>query len=86
MIKSKNIIRIALGTGFLLLIPLIAMQFTSEVNWNLLDFVVMGILLFSTGVTYELVVKRISNETLRITASILLVAAFLLVWVTGAIF
>jgi hypothetical protein len=37
--QNKNIIRIALATAFILLIPLLAMQFTDEVNWDLADFI-----------------------------------------------
>lgn len=32
------------AAAILLLIPLIAMQFTNEVDWNAFDFAIMGIL------------------------------------------
>jgi hypothetical protein len=43
-------------TVVLLLIPLIAMQFTNEVNWTLFDFVVAGFIL-GTGFICELVIR-----------------------------
>ncbi len=52
MEQTKIFLWIALATGFILLVPLIAMQFTSEVNWQLNDFIVMGILLFGMGTIY----------------------------------
>src|SRR5688572_15513319 len=45
IMQNKNIFLIVLATAFILLIPLIAMQFTDEVNWNLTDFVIIGALL-----------------------------------------
>jgi hypothetical protein len=50
--QNKNIIRIVLATAFILLIPLLAMQFTDEVAWDLADFVIIGTLLLGTGLTY----------------------------------
>ena len=41
IMQNKNIIRITLTTAFILLLPLLAMQFTDEVNWNLTDFAVL---------------------------------------------
>mgnify|MGYP000472819067 CR=1 FL=1 len=41
----KRIFLIVFG---ILLLPLIAMQFSSEVNWNIFDFLMMGFLLTTT--------------------------------------
>ena len=71
-------------TGFLLLVPLIAMLFTDEVNWDLLDFVVMGILLFGTGVSVAVVGRMLAGKR-RVITAILIVVAFLLVWVELAV-
>ena len=42
-------IRILYIVGLLLLIPLIAMQLTNEVNWSFFDFIIMGGMLTITG-------------------------------------
>ena len=82
---QKNIIRIALGSGVVLLIPLVAMQFTEEVNWDLFDFALMGALLFSTGFVYELIARKGNTIAYRVAVGIACTAAFLLVWVNGAV-
>lgn len=83
--REKNIIRIALATVCVLLIPLVAMQFTDKVAWTLFDFIFAGALLFGTGLTYELIARRVGTAAYRIAVGIALIAAFLLVWVNGAV-
>lgn len=84
--QHKNIIRIALATAFILLLPLAAMQFTDEVDWNLADFVVGGVLLFGTGLAYELVSRKMGNNiAYRIGIGVAVAAALILVWVNLAV-
>lgn len=85
IMQHKNIIRIALATAFILLLPLLAMQFTDEVVWDLADFAVAGALLFGAGLTYELVARKAGNIEYRAAVGIALAAAFLLVWVNLAV-
>ena len=74
-----------LAVPLLLLLPLIAMQFTPEVNWGLADFLVMGALLLSTALIIELVSKMVKNKQQRILFSVAIVIAFLLVWAELAV-
>lgn len=83
--KNKNIIRIALVTAFILLIPLVAMQFSDEVDWNLFDFVVAGALLFGSGLTYELIARKAGNTAYRAAVGVAVAAALLLVWINLAV-
>ena len=81
----KAAIRIALATGFILLLPLLAMQFTNEVVWDLADFIVAGVLLFGTGLTYKLAAIKVGNIVYRSAVGLALTAAFILIWVNGAV-
>lgn len=81
----KKIAVLALATTFLLLIPLVAMQFTREVNWDLTDFIIMGVLIFGTGLVYILVTEKANNIVYRIAAGMALAAAFLLIWANLAV-
>jgi hypothetical protein len=80
MTLSKSILRIALATAFLLLIPLVAMQFTKEVVWTLADFAIAGGLLFGTGLTYAVVSRMGSNGSYRLAVGVAVAAGLLLIW------
>lgn len=71
--------------GALLLIPLIAMQFTEEVNWSPGDFVVMGGLLFGTGLMIDLVLRKVKGTFPRIAICGLVLFVLLLVWAELAV-
>jgi len=83
--KNKRLKSILLTIVFLLLMPLIAMQFTDEVNWTLIDFVIAGVLLFGTGLTFDLVIRKVKNIKYRIAISIALLMALLLIWAELAV-
>jgi hypothetical protein len=72
-------------TAFVLLIPILGNMFVSGWNWNVGSFIFAGILVFSTGLTYELVVRRVDNLAYRFATAIGLLAGFLLVWVNAAV-
>lgn len=82
--KAKNIMRIVIGTALVLLVPLVAMVFTDEVKWDLRDFVIIGTLLISAGLTFELV-TAIMNPKYRPVVAMVLIAAVLLIWAELAV-
>jgi hypothetical protein len=69
----------------LLLLPLIAMRFTDEVHWTASDFVFAALLFGSVGLAFELIVRRSSGLAYRLGAALAVVAAFLTIWVNGAV-
>lgn len=73
------------AAGLLLLAPLIAMQFTDEVNWTGSDFVFAAVLLFGSLGAYELVTRTTEQTAYRAAVGVALVAAVLLIWVNGAV-
>ena len=83
--RTRNIIRIAVITALLLFVPLVAMQFTDEVNWTPLDFAVAGCLIFGAGLAYELGIKRMGDKNRRRIATGLLALVFLYVWAELAV-
>ena len=69
----------------LLLLPLIAMRFTDEVDWMASDFVFAAVLFGSVGLAFELIVRKSRSLSYRLGAGLAVVAAFLTVWVNGAV-
>ena len=86
--QNKRLIWIVITVVVLLLLPLIAMQFTNEVNWEPFDFIVMGVLLLSTGLLCELVIRNVRKIGHRILICGALLAVLFLVWaeLAGGIF
>ena len=73
-------IKILLIVGLLLLIPLIAMQLTDEVNWSFFDFVIMGVMLSITGLAIGIIIKKIKYYKYRNIFITIIVMIFLLTW------
>lgn len=69
----------------LLLTPLIAMQFTSEVRWTGFDFAFAAVLLGSVGLAFEWALRQSGRPAYRAGVALALLAAFLLVWINGAV-
>lgn len=83
--QNKRLITIVLTAVALLFIPLIAMQFTSEVNWSAFDFLIGGGLLLGSGLTCEFVLRKTRKTRLRIAlvAGVLVILA--LIWAELAV-
>lgn len=73
------------GAAVILLMPLVAMRFTSEVDWTLGDFVVMGALLGGSGLVLELATRKSTSLLYRLGVTAAVATAFLLVWVNLAV-
>jgi hypothetical protein len=72
---TRSALRVTLLTTHVLLVPLVAMQFTDGVVWHVADFVVAGVLLASAGLLYELVLRRPRSLVYRAIATVIGVAA-----------
>jgi hypothetical protein len=84
-VKNKNFIIFISVVALLLLIPLIAMQFTNEVKWTLIDFIVAAALLLGTGLTCNFVMQKVKNIKLKVAICLAILAALLLIWVELAV-
>lgn len=71
--------------AFILLTPLVAMQFTSEVDWTLSDFVFAGVMVALVSGAYELAARSRGDFAYRAGALVALAGAFVLIWADGAV-
>ena len=71
--------------AFLLLLPLVAMQFTDEVNWDETDFAAFGAMLAVACGAYELATRKTGKAAYRAAVGVALAAAFILIWANGAV-
>lgn len=68
------------GAVTLILTPLLAMQFSSEVNWGKADFLFAAIIFGILGGLIELAVHTSSNWYFRLGAIFAVLAGFMIVW------
>ena len=85
VVQHKRPVLLGLAATGILLVPLIAMQFTEEVNWNLMDFLIAGLLLFGAGAILEIAFRTITKRVHRIIAGLLVLFSLLLVWAELAV-
>ena len=82
---TGSLLAVAVVTALMLMVPLVAMRFTNEVNWTLGDFVVAGLLLFGTGAAYVLAVRKVSSKKKRALIGAALGLALLFLWAEMAV-
>lgn len=73
------------GATALLLLPRVAMQFTTEVNWTGADFAVMGVMLGTVCVAFEVAVRVARSHAYVLGAGVAVVTGFLLAWINLAV-
>ena len=82
---SRSVSRTALVTLALLLVPLVAMLFTKEVNWGIEDFVAAGVLLFAAGMAYSLATRKARSAVQRRAVAALVLVVLAAVWTQLAV-
>ena len=85
MTRNQRTLALYTVPAVLLLMPLIAMQFTKEVDWSGSDFIIGGILLFGTAGVIDLVLRNVKTAKNRIIFSLLVLAVLFLVWAELAV-
>ena len=70
---------------FLLLIPLIGMAITDEINWSPFDFIIMSSLLISLSIGINFLSNRVKNLNNRVLYIGTLVLIFMLIWAELAV-
>lgn len=85
LIPRRSVIGIFALVLLLLSVPLVAMQFTNEVQWSFFDFVIMGALLTATGLICSVIWYRVKSQPRRIMLVLGVLFVFLLIWAELAV-
>ena len=83
--KNKSLIILVLIITLILSVPLIAMQFSPDVNWSVSDFIVAAVLLISTGLVCEMILRKVKNSFTKFTICFSIIAALMIVWAELAV-
>ena len=81
----KVLVKTILYFEALLLLPFIASFLTEEINWSLLDYIMMALLLafFATAIVF--ITNKFENLLARKIAIIIIFLVFLLIWAELAV-
>jgi predicted membrane channel-forming protein YqfA (hemolysin III family) len=82
---TRRLVAWAIIVALILIVPLVAMQFTDEVNWTRSDFIVAGLLLFGSALIYELATNNMTNTKNRLAVGIVVAAVLLWLWAELAV-
>jgi len=82
---NKRLLLIIFCALIVLLIPLVAMQLTNEVNWTVFDFITAGILLVGTGLLIELTLRLIKKPKYRLVMCAAILIFLILIWAELAV-
>ena len=73
------------GAALMLLLPAIAMRFSTEVDWDRTDFVIMGIMLGSVCGAFELALRMARSHASGGADGIAVAAGFMMTWINLAV-
>ncbi|WP_158856768.1 hypothetical protein [Lunatibacter salilacus] len=83
--KNKRLFLILTSAAILLSVPFFVMQFTNAVDWDAVDFAVMGVLLFGVGLLSELVLRKVKLLRHRVIICGAIIFAFFVIWAELAV-
>ncbi|MCL8536744.1 hypothetical protein M9991_07660 [Chryseobacterium gallinarum] len=85
MTQKQKTLAIYIVPLILLCIPLLGNMFSSEVRWSASDFLIAGVLLFTTAFLINLVRNKIKKQSRKTLACILILLALALIWLELAV-
>ncbi len=83
--KRKPTIVLSIVTALILSVPLVAMQFSKEVNWSLMDFVVAAMLIMGSGLAIDFTARRSRNITFKLGVVGTVGTCLFLTWINLAV-
>jgi hypothetical protein len=69
----------------ILIIPLVGTILFDQIDWGILDFLVMGIILLIVGIALSAVSQKIKNSKKRLFYNFIIILVFFLFWAELAV-
>ncbi|WP_426477091.1 hypothetical protein ACP3T3_17700 [Chryseobacterium sp. CBSDS_008] len=85
MTQKQKTIAIYAFPLVLLNIPLVGNLFSKEVNWSPSDFLIAGVLLFTSAFLINLVRNKIKKQSQKVMICIFILLALALIWIELAV-
>jgi hypothetical protein len=79
---AKTMLRVALVSLGLLMVPFVAAQFVKDWHWGVGGFVRAYVLFFLTGMVYAVIARKMGSWSYKAGVGVALVAGFALGWST----
>lgn len=79
---GKTVLRVALGSFALLMVPLVASRVVEGWHWGPGAFVFTYCLFFATGMMYSLIARRMNVRSYRAAVALVLTSGFVMGWAT----
>jgi len=83
--RNWDILTVLVVTALILMLPLIAMQFSEEVDWKPGDFIVIGTMFIGAGLAFVYTARRIDGAGRRLALAGAFFVALLYVWAELAV-
>jgi peptidoglycan/LPS O-acetylase OafA/YrhL len=83
--QNPDIVAIFVGTALILAIPVVAMQFIPDWDWDIFDFMTIGCLLSFSGLVFALTARKIKKAKLKVALALIVALTVALVWVEMAV-
>ena len=82
---KKSLAIIISVTVILLLIPLIAMQLSNDVQWKTSDFLMAAILLLSAGIATDLIIRKVQKKESKIVLILAILVIIAIIFIELAV-
>jgi len=69
----------------ILIIPLVGTILSDQIDWGILDFLVMGIILLIVGMVLSVVSQKIKNPRKKLFYNLVIMLIFFLIWAELAV-
>jgi hypothetical protein len=83
--RNWDIVSVFVVTALILMLPLIGMQFSEDVDWKLPDFVIIGSILIAAGLAFVYTARRVDTLGRRLVLAAAFFLALLYIWAELAV-